>query len=393
MVKFKNQISKVQILTLFTIPLIPHYFISSNVHTDDLPVLFFLILFLLNFYFNKKFKLFYKELIPLIMFILYIAIQNYSLNGEIFSSDFFRYLFYLAVFLTILNIHETIKFDNFYFYLFIFVTSFSIGCYFLELNFGSDSYDYWKIGFNRNEWGFTTGRINGLQAGGPNAFGGLIACLGVYCISHLSDIKRNIVIILGVIGCFFTYSRASLIVLFVFSFLFLLYIKNYYSLVILLVSLIFISFFGLTDRFSSELETEGIEDRVQMQQATLTNINERKPIENLFGYGFGNYGVVRNSVQNIDDFDQSLRPTGPHNSFLFIVLNYGFVGLFLFLNIFLSPLLSFLKNIKKNILSPRYLFLGCFVALSFTGDFIQNHSISVLFFLTLFITVSSLNEK
>ena len=130
-----------------------------------------------------------------------------------------------------------------------------------------------------------------------------------------------------------------------------------------------------------------------MQQATLTNINERKPIENLFGYGFGNYGVVRNSVQNIDDFDQSLRPTGPHNSFLFIVLNYGFVGLFLFLNIFLSPLLSFLKNIKKNILSPRYLFLGCFVALSFTGDFIQNHSISVLFFLTLFITVSSLNEK
>ena len=32
----------------------------------------------------------------------------------------------------------------------------------------------------------------------------------------------------------------------------------------------------------------------------------------------------------------------------------------------------------------KYLFLGCFVALSFTGDFIQNHSISVLFFLLLF---------
>lgn len=386
MVKFKNQISKIQILTLFVIPLIPHYFISSSFHSDDLPIIFFLILFLLTFYTNKKFKIFYKELIPLIFFTLYIAIQNYYLNGEIFYSDSLRYSFYLLIFLTILNLDKIIKFENFYFYLLLFLTSFSILCYFLEIDLGTDAYDYWKIGFNSNEWGFTKGRINGFQAGGPNAFGGLIACLGVYCISNSSDIKRNIVIIFSVLGCFFTFSRASLIVLFVISFLYLIYIKNYYSILILLFSITFTLFFGLTERFSSELETEGIKDRVQMQQATLTNINERDVIGNLFGYGYGNYGVVRNKVKNINDFDKSLRPTGPHNSFLFMILNYGFIGFLLFVNIFWSPFISFLKDIKTNIVSPRYLFLGSFTALSFTGDFIQNHSISVIFFLTLFFT-------
>jgi len=88
-----------------------------------------------------------------------------------------------------------------------------------------------------------------------------------------------------------------------------------------------------------------------------------------------------------------LRPTGPHNSFLFILLDYGLIGLLLFLIIFLKPFLKFVKHFKDNLLKSEYLFLGSFVALAITGDFIQNHSVSVLFFLVLFkLQASYLNE-
>jgi len=75
---------------------------------------------------------------------------------------------------------------------------------------------------------------------------------------------------------------------------------------------------------------------------------------------------------------------------LFLILNYGFIGLLLFLNIFIKPLKIFFTKFSNNIINSKYLFLGSFVALSFTGDFIQNHSISVLFFLLLF---ESLREE
>ena len=140
----------------------------------------------------------------------------------------------------------------------------------------------------------------------------------------------------------------------------------------------------MIERNTSELETEGIQDRVQMQQATVLDISNRSLESNLFGYGHGNFRVIRNDIKQTSEFDEGLRPTGPHNSFLFLILDYGFVGLLLFLTICLNPLLEFLKNIKYNLLKPEYLFLGCFVGLSITGDFIQNHSISVLFFLVLF---------
>ena len=43
-----------------------------------------------------------------------------------------------------------------------------------------------------------------------------------------------------------------------------------------------------------------------------------------------------------------------------------------------------IKSFKENLVKSNYLFLGGFVAVSLTGDFIQNHSISVLFFLIFF---------
>jgi hypothetical protein len=393
MVKYKNFLIKSQVLTLFLIPLTPHYIINANFHTDDIPVLLFLILFLLNIYFKNIKSLFIKKLIPLSIFILYIGAQNMYLNDSLIFSDFIRYIFYLIILIFILNIKDLIKFDSYYVFLFLFLSTFSILFYFFKIDLGTDSYDYWNIGFNSNQWNFTEGRMNGFQAGGPNAFGGLIASLACYCLLIQNSINKNFVIVLGTLGCFFTYSRSSLIVLVIFVIFHLIKTKNVFSLFVLILTLFFTSAFGLVDRFTSEIETEGIEDRIQMQEATFTIFSDRTIYENIFGYGFDNYGVVRNIVQSINEFDEDLRPTGPHNSFLFIILNYGFLGLLLFINIFFRQFIIFLKSFNNRIKKPEYFFLGSFVALSFSGDFIQNHSISVLFFFTFFTLMSHQNEK
>ncbi len=393
MVKYKNILINLQVLTLFLIPLTPHFVITTNFHTDDIPVFLFLIFFLINIYLGIINSLFTKQLIPFLIFILYIAIQNIFLNDSLFFSDLIRYIFYLLILIFVLNVQNQINFKSNYFLLFVILSIFSILFYFFKIDLGTDSYNYWNIGFNSNQWIFTEGRMNGFQAGGPNAFGGLIASLTLYCLSAHNEFNRNFIIVFGTLACFFTYSRGALIVLSFFLMLYLINSKNYISIFIFLLSLLFCSIFGLVDRFTSEVETEGIEDRMQMQQATFTNFSDRTVYENIFGYGFNNYGIVRDTVQNINEFDENLRPTGPHNSFLFIILNYGFLGLILFLNIFIRQFIIFVKSFNRSIIKPEYLFLGSFVALSFSGDFIQNHSISVLFFFTLFVLIGEESKK
>ena len=384
MVKSKDYLVKSQLALVLLIPITPHIEIFDNLQLDDIPVLLFFILFTLNIFLKNIQKFYIKEIIPISLFISYIFIQNFFINEDLLFSDLIRYIFYLTLLVTILNL-ENLKFlDKYLFSLLVFLSLFSIVTYFFKLDFGVDSYNYWKIGFNSNNWIFTKGRINGLQAGGPNAFGAIISCLGLYCIPNQKGNLKDIIIFISLFGCFLTYSRASLIVFVFLLFVYVLSVKDYRRIFTIVITLLITINFGLIDRFTSESETEGVEDRVQMQQASFKDISSRSVQENIFGYGFDNFGIVRNELKSTEEFSDNLRPTGPHNSFLFIILNYGFFGFLLFLNIFLKEFMSFIKLIKENIIKSIYLFLGGFVALSFTGDFIQNHSISVLFFLLFF---------
>ena len=393
MVKSKNYLVEAQLALVFLIPVTPHIEISNNIQLDDIPVLSFFVLFIFNIFLKNIKEFFKKEIIPILLFIIYISIQNYLINGSFLFNDLIRYIFYLILLVTILNVKNSQFLDKYLFLLLVFLSLFSIFSYFFKLDFGVDSYDYWKIGFNSNNWIFTAGRINGLQAGGPNAFGAIIACLGLYCIPNLKGHLKDVIIFTSLLGCFFTFSRAALIVFVLLLFIYVFLDKDYLRILTIIVTLLITSNFGLIDRFTSESETEGIEDRVQMQQASFQDISSRSAQENIFGYGFDNFGIVRNQLKSIGKFSDELRPTGPHNSFLFIVLSYGFFGLILFLNIFLREFISFMKLFKKNIIKSNYLFLGGFVALSFTGDFIQNHSISVLFFLVFFKLKSEITNE
>ena len=384
MVESKNYLIRAQLALVFLIPVTPHIEISNNLQLDDIPVVLFFVLFTLNIFLKNIHKFYFKEGAAILLFIAYISIQNYVINENFLFSDVIRYIFYLLLLVTILNLKSSKFLDKYLFSLLVFLSFFSIVSYYFKLDFGVDSYNYWKIGFNSNNWIFTDGRINGLQAGGPNAFGGIISCLGLYCIPNLKGNLKDFIIFVSLLGCFFTYSRAALVV---FVMLLLFYVtlnKDYLRSLTIIITLLITINFGLIDRFTSESETEGVADRVQMQQASFQDISSRSFQENIFGYGFENFGIVRDELKSIGEFSDNLRPTGPHNSFLFIVLSYGFFGLLLFLNIFLREFISFFKLFKENLVKSNYLFLGSFVAISFTGDFIQNHSISVLFFLIFF---------
>ena len=384
MVESKNYLVKLQLALVVLIPVTPHIKISNIFQLDDIPILLFFVIFVINIFLKNINEFYFKEIIPISLFITYISIQNYFINGNLFFSDVMRYIFYLILLITVLNLKNSQFLDKYFFSLLVFLSLFSIFSYFLKLDFGVDSYNYWKIGFNSNNWMFTEGRINGLQAGGPNALGGIIACLGIYCVTHIKGNFKDIVIFISLLGCFFTYSRAPLIVYVLLLFVYVLLEKHYLRILTIVITLLITINFGLIDRFTSESETEGVADRVQMQQASFQDISSRSFQENIFGYGFENFGIVRDELKSIGEFSDNLRPTGPHNSFLFIVLSYGFFGLLLFLNIFLREFISFFKLFKENLVKSNYLFLGSFVAISFTGDFIQNHSISVLFFLIFF---------
>ena len=384
MVESKNYLIQAQLALVFLIPVTPHIEISNNLQLDDIPVVLFFVLFTLNIFLKNIHKFYFKEGAAILLFIAYISIQNYVINENFLFSDVIRYIFYLLLLVTILNLKSSKFLDKYLFSLLVFLSFFSIVSYYFKLDFGVDSYNYWKIGFNSNNWIFTDGRINGLQAGGPNAFGGIISCLGLYCIPNLKGNLKDGIIFVSLLGCFFTYSRAALVVFVMLLLFYVILNKDYLRSLTIIITLLITINFGLIDRFTSESETEGVEDRVQMQQASFKDISTRSFQENIFGYGFDNFGIVRNELKSIDDFSEDLRPTGPHNSFLFIILNYGFFGLFLFLNIFFKEFMTFLKSFNDNLVKSNYLFLGGFVALSFTGDFIQNHSVSVLFFLIFF---------
>ena len=94
MVKSKNYLIKAQLALVFLIPVTPHIEISKNVQLDDIPILLFFVMFVLSVFFKNIQKLYLKEIIPILLFIVYISIQNYLLNENFLFSDLIRYIFY-----------------------------------------------------------------------------------------------------------------------------------------------------------------------------------------------------------------------------------------------------------------------------------------------------------
>lgn len=374
------------IFLLFLIPLFPHIDLNLEwIHFDDLPIVIYFFLFFI--YSLKKITIYdLKNATPIIAFIIFISFQNIFLYNNSFNTEILRYILYLVIFLHFKTIESDNKlFLNLPIYLFYFLSCFSIFSYFLQLNLGTDAYNYWNIGLNNNEWGFTPGRVNGFQAGGPNSFGDLICILGLYSLTSVKNSIKPIIVVLSFLSCFFTYSRSSLLVLTFFMLIILLQKFDMRNVLALVISILFVLNFGLIERFSSEKETEGILDRIEMQTATAGYLSNQNLPSFLFGSGFNNIGVVNDSVGSIENFDESLRVTGPHNSYLFFILKYGLIGFVLYLWIFKKFIKTLInQNLKILINDTLSLCIISFLILGFASDLLHNHTVSWLVYYLLF---------
>tara|TARA_B100001564_G_scaffold303999_1_gene272379 strand:- start:2417 stop:3580 length:1164 start_codon:yes stop_codon:yes gene_type:complete len=362
---------------LFLIPLFPHVSLNINrIHLDDIPIILYLFLF--GIFSNKKEVIKNaKSLYPLLVFILFLSLQNIFLYNDSLNTEIFRYVFYLVLFIHMKTISKDNKLSqNLPIYLFYFISFFSILSYFLNINLGTDAYEYWNIGLNQNEWGFTVGRVNGFQAGGPNSFGDLICVLGLYSLTNVKPKFTPLIVVLSFVSCFFTYSRSSLLVLTFFMLFYLLQNSDWKNLGILILSFLFVLNFGLLERFSSEEETEGIRDRIQMQTATADYLSDSNFTNILFGNGLNNIGVVNDSVGSIKSFDENLRVTGPHNSYLFFILKYGFIGFLLYISIFYKFINIFISNNLRDLFTNNIIFyIGAYLVLGLASDLLHNHTV------------------
>ena len=373
-----NLLSKISISILFFIPIIPHLNIVENyLHTDDLPIFIFVCL---AFYeiLRKKKLVFDNNLKYLIIFIIYITIQNYVINKTFLSSDSLRFSFYLLLFVYVVNFKIYINFQRQIIYLLSFLTLFSITAYFFELDYGSDIYQTWNIGFNESNLEYLKGRINGFQAGGPNSFADLITLLTIYIIFKVDDKKAILIAPTSFLAILFTYSRFSIIVLFLFV-LYRIYMSKYKKYIIYFVILLLIvSYsFGLIERFLND-DNAGISDRMLMVTASIEYFLDLDLLDKIFGVGSNQLIFLSDEVLNFSEFNKNPYSYGPHNSYIFYLINYGFMG-------FSLLILFIFKFIKlKNSSESRKFVLISFLLLNFSTDLFFNHSVSWLFYLILF---------
>ena len=395
-----SKLKKLSPLTLlFFIPLIPHFnVVEGLIHTDDLPILFFGIFILFNL---KNLDLGFKQparIVTLFIFIIYLLIQNQLVGNTFFNSEILRYLFYGILFIFVISTDINTFNENIPFYLFFLVSCFSIVAYFFSLNYGTDLYNNWNIGLNLSDIDYIKGRVNGFQAGGPNSFADLITVTAVYSMFKLKESYLPYIAFLSILGCFFTYSRFSLIVLLIFIIYKILLVEDKSTnFVFLILSFLVCLNFGLNERFSSD-DNSGIEDRVEMQSGTINFIYEDSVKNNLIGRGFNSYIVKGEILYDADQFNENNISYGPHNSYLFIILNYGLLGLLPYILIIIDLLYKWIKHVDKhkNIFkefSPHFYVLVAFLLLSFSSDLLQNHSVSWFFYLSYFLFTKETENK
>jgi len=376
---------------LFFISIIPHFdLIPGFIHTDDVPVLLFFVGAIYLFVKSKNFSLIIEKYMYFLFFIFYLIVQNLFVKGEFLHSEILRFGFYLLIFIFISTFGQKNYINTFPYYLFLFLTSFSMISYLFSINLGKDIYETWNIGINLSDIDYIKGRTNGFQAGGPNSFADLITITGVYSMFRMDKKYLQVIIPFSIVGCFFTYSRFSLLILVLFIFL-RISIENKKStgLLLLIGSLLICVNFGLVERFSQD-DNSGVQDRVEMQSGTLEFVADDSLVNNIFGRGFDTFVVKGNQVLDSKNFDDNPFSYGPHNSYLFIFLNYGIIGLLLFILIFKDLILNLVKFRDFKNYSPNLMAVIAFLVLSLSSDLLQNHSVSWFFYFSYF---SYLNEK
>ena len=304
------------------------------------------------------------------LFLIFLFLQNLYVNQSLLSSDIYRFIFYFVLYIYIFNSGEHL--DYFYLPLILFISfaGFAVGAYVFELNLGNDDYQTWNIGFNPSDLDYLKGRINGFQAGGPNSFADLITITAVYSLFKYKNSYVFFIVPLALFAVIVTYSRFSLIVLMLFTFLKLIKEKLYTVLIVsTLIFLFAVNSLGVYERFMND-DNNGISDRVLMLEASTDYFMSSSLEAKLIGNGSNKIIFESNNIYLYDEFEKNPYSYGPHNSFIFYLINYGIVGVLLYISIFMS---LFKRKLKFDF---NLITVAVFFVLSLSTDLLHNHSVS-----------------
>ena len=304
------------------------------------------------------------------LFLIFLFLQNLYINQSLLSSDIYRFIFYFVLYIYISNSDEHL--DYFYLPLILFISfaGFAVVAYAFELNLGNDDYQTWNIGFNPSDLDYLKGRINGFQAGGPNSFADLITITAVYSLFKYKNSYVFFIVPLALFAVIVTYSRFSLIVLMLFTFLKLIKEKLYTVLIVsTLIFLFAVNSLGVYERFMND-DNNGISDRVLMLEASTDYFMSSSLEAKLIGNGSNKIIFESNNIYLYDEFEKNPYSYGPHNSFIFYLINYGIVGVLLYISIFMS---LFKRKLKFDF---NLITVAVFFVLSLSTDLLHNHSVS-----------------
>ena len=304
------------------------------------------------------------------LFLIFLFLQNLYINQSLLSSDIYRFIFYFVLYIYMSNSDEHL--DYFYLPLILFISfaGFALVAYAFELNLGNDDYQTWNIGFNPSDLDYLKGRINGFQAGGPNSFADLITITAVYSLFKYKNSYVFFIVPLALFAVIVTYSRFSLIVLMLFTFLKLIKEKLYTVLIVsTLIFLFAVNSLGVYERFMND-DNNGISDRVLMLEASTDYFMSSSLEAKLIGNGSNKIIFESNNIYLYDEFEKNPYSYGPHNSFIFYLINYGIVGVLLYISIFMS---LFKRKLKFDF---NLITVAVFIVLSLSTDLLHNHSVS-----------------
>jgi len=274
--------------------------------------------------------------------------------------------------------NNEVHFDYLYFplILFIYLAGFAIIGYIFEINLGNDDYQTWNIGFNPSNLDYLKGRMNGFQAGGPNSFADLITVTGVYSLFKYKNSYVFFIVPIALIAVIVTYSRFSLVVLVLFTLIKFIREKLYTQLFVTMIVLSIAAIpLGVYERFMND-DNNGISDRVLMLEASTEYFISSSLEIKLIGNGSNQLIFESNNIYLYDEFDKNPYSYGPHNSFIFYLINYGIVGVLLYFLIFINLFK------RKLVFDFNLISLTVFFILSMSTDLLHNHSVSwLLYFL------------
>ena len=141
----------------------------------------------------------------------------------------------------------------------------------------------------------------------------------------------------------------------------------------LLVSLLVLSIavipLGVSERFTND-DNNGISDRILMLEASIDYFISSSLESKLIGNGSNQLIFESNNIYLYDEFKKNPYSYGPHNSLIFYLINYGIIGVLLYILIFMTLFK------RKFVFDFNLITILVFFILSLSTDLLHNHSVS-----------------